>query len=233
MLLTYGNVAETRRRVISQLTRIRSARPFKVLDIGGSTFGWSKPVIDMVCDIHADPNDLSAFRYDICQESSWVELKNYVSRHGKFDYVICTHTLEDIYNPYLTLKYIFDIAHQGILTMPSIYAELSHVESESWLGYSHHRWFFDWDFERNCMLLVPKLGLLQAMFPNGLGYVQNDLNEVIFEFSGRFGFATFMNNYLGPTTSHVLKQYKNLVEVRSRHLPILQPYKTFRQVATA
>lgn len=223
--LSYGNQVETRKRLLDFLTRHRKARGIKVLDVGGSRFGWSKPVIDMICDIKADPSDSNAFVYNICEEESWRKLIEFCETNGKFDFVICTHTLEDLYNPYPTLSNIHKVARAGLISMPSVWTELSHVESSQWLGYFHHRWVFDWDFEKNCMLLVPKLECLSAFLPKGLGYLQSDLSEVIFEFDGEFRFETFMDNYLGPTSAVALGSYREFIETRFERWKSCSPYQ--------
>lgn len=222
--LSYGSVLETRSRVLTLLTNIRKTRSIKVLDIGGTTFGWSGPVVDTIVDFNANKSEGFALSYDICEENSWDQLRSYVDTNGRFDYVICTHTLEDLYNPFLTLKNISKIAKSGILTMPSIWTELSHVESTSFLGYSHHRWIFDWDDDENCMLVAPKLECLRTLLPGGVNYLDQGLNEVIYEFSGAFSFRPFMNNYLGPSTSDILENYRRLINNKLNQLGNIKPY---------
>ena len=117
---------------------------------------------------------------DICKQDAWLSLLELVEREGKFDYAICTHTLEDVYSPVVALEMMPRIAKAGIISMPSLWAELNHVESTQWLGFMHHRWIFDFDKEGN-MLLLPKLGFLSSLWPNGIGNFSDHNSDIFYQ----------------------------------------------------
>lgn len=55
-------------------------------------------------------------------------LLDYVDRHGKFDFVICSHTLEDLNLPEAVCSLINKIGKGGYIPVPSKYAEPTALE---------------------------------------------------------------------------------------------------------
>ena len=177
---------------------------FRVIDIGGAVNGWTKDFVDCVVDINSADSD-NNFKFDICVDQEWTRLLNFVEARGKFDYCICTHTLEDLYNPITSLKFIPRIAKQGIITMPSAKLELSRVESNHWLGYIHHRWIFDQVDGK--MLIIPKLNFLESIVTP----FDSEKTEISYEWTNDIDYVMFMDNYLGPTLDHVIAEYQTLI----------------------
>jgi hypothetical protein len=209
LTVSYGTIAQNRSQILSHVVDAKSINnQFRVIDIGGTAGGgWTNNIADMVIDINAQSTDKS-MSIDICDESAWDVLLAHVQEHGMYDYAICTHTLEDIYNPVTALKYLPKIARRGVITMPSINTELSRVEHLNWIGYIHHRWIFD--SQDGKMLLIPKLSVLESLFRNIR--FKKSLEEVRFDWSDEIPYAMFMDNYLGPNASTVIDTYKRLIE---------------------
>jgi hypothetical protein len=206
MIISKGSISDGRKYVTDVVLNKKSQNSkFKVIDIGGAVNGWTKSFVDFLVDINA-PDSANNLKIDICVESEWTKLKSIVEQHGKFDYCVCTHTLEDLYNPLTALKYMPEIAHSGIITMPDAKTELSHVESSKWLGYIHHRWIFD--HEADNMLIIPKLNFLEAIVTQPF---DKQTNEIRFEWDNKIDHKLFMNNYLGPTVNHVVSQYQQFI----------------------
>jgi SAM-dependent methyltransferase len=58
-----------------------------------------------------------------------------------FDYVICSHTLEDIRDPVRVCREIVRVGRAGYVETPGAAAEVTRgVESPLWCGWHHHRW---------------------------------------------------------------------------------------------
>jgi hypothetical protein len=209
--ISYLKTGVSREKVLSNVTAAKAENPaYRVIDIGGNAIGWSAPVVDMVVDINSEPSEKS-MKFDICKISEWDRLLEIVARDGLYDYAICTHTLEDVYNPFTALELLPKIARAGIITMPSVITELSRIESESYLGFIHHRWIFDKEGDE--MLVVPKLSMLETLVENT---IKQDLNrdEICYEWKGSIEYRHFMNNFLGPHNYAVINEYTKFVTDR-------------------
>jgi hypothetical protein len=130
----------SRGKVLEYLREKKRQNPaFKVADIGGSANSWADSVVDIYIDIVAGSSAKPTVLGDINLPHVWSELK---TRHGKIDFILCTHTLEDIRDPVFVIERLQEAAHGGYISTPNKYSELSHVESHFFTGWSHHRWIF-------------------------------------------------------------------------------------------
>lgn len=208
MEIKYGSVASGREAILAHIRAERAANPgYRVVDIGGTVGGWTAGYCDLVVDINArgGAGNLPA---DICTPAGWNLLDGYVAENGLFDYAICTHTLEDIYNPALALERMPRIAGAGVITTPSLRTELGRPENPAWLGYIHHRWIFAG--VDGGILLAPKLGFLERL--HGLpAEVDPRVEEVRFHWAGSIQYRMFMDNYLGPNAGEVISRYTGFI----------------------
>lgn len=210
LTISYGTQQQSRDSTVEFIQLNKKLYPkYKVIDIGGLTVGWSQPYVDMVVDINAPPSE-STMSFDISDESSWQVLLDQVEKDGLYDFAICTHTLEDVYNPITALKLLPKIAKAGLITMPNIRLELSNIESEHWIGYIHHRWIFD--KVDGIMHVIPKLGVLDAVTKQHKVVCKENESEVQFLWSSNIPYKIFMEGYLGPNVQTVLDNYINLVQ---------------------
>ena len=216
--VSYGTIEESRAMVIAHIQQARADNPnYCVVDIGGEAGGsWSNNYIDVCVDINAQDstsNRPQLMRIDICDRQQWDRLLEHVAEHGLFDYCICTHTLEDIYNPVEALRLMPKIAREGIIATPSVNTELSCHEG-GYLGYIHHRWIFT--ARGSQILVVPKLSVLEGIAAQyNLSY-DNSRQEVRFKWCDTIEWAMFMDNYLGPTPDAVSNEFRAVIEQRSR-----------------
>jgi Methyltransferase domain len=128
-----------------------------VLDVGG----WAEthPRADWVIDIGSfetrdwyrhtlrgeggapPPSRVSAatwVRRDICSSDHWP------FEDGMFDYVICSHTLEDVRDPIRVCEEIVRVGRAGYVETPSAATELTRgVYSPHICGWPHHRWLVE------------------------------------------------------------------------------------------
>jgi len=210
MKIRYCNIAESRTDIINYITeQKRLNNNFRVIDIGGSADGWSSSLCNIIVDIVPSADASKFVNVDICREAEWQKLLNIVNVYGKFDYAICTHTLEDIYNPFTSLEFLPKIAHRGIITMPSIYQELSRCENIDWLGYIHHRYIFD-QTENGEMIVIPKLNFLESIVQSPVSTYNR--SEIVYEWNNTIPYKIFMNNWLGPNVDTVIKEYQNFIQ---------------------
>lgn len=137
---------------------------FKVIDVGGSANGWTSEVCDAIVDFMDPPKDfenIKFFKFDITDPDGWSDLLKYCEEHGKFDFSVCSHTLEDITNPVFVAKQLAKISKQGYVSFPSKHCELNRGEAgpHGWRGCCHHRWIFD--IKDDKLFAFPKLPCLE------------------------------------------------------------------------
>jgi len=61
-----------------------------------------------------------------------------------FDFVICSHTLEDIRDPIWVCSEIVRIGKRGYIEVPSLVSELAFgMENSHYAGRNHHRWLIE------------------------------------------------------------------------------------------
>ncbi|MEK7091005.1 MAG: methyltransferase domain-containing protein [Patescibacteria group bacterium] len=137
----------------------------RVLDVGGSSKQHNQIKVDTLVDIIPPEND--PYRPSKNKAKKFVALditrKTLPFKDKEFDVCLCTHTLEDIYNPFLVIDEMSRVAKRGYISTPSRGKdmEFSHLNLTDWLtgfrrqpGFSHHHWFFE--KRRDTMHIVEK-----------------------------------------------------------------------------
>ena len=122
-----------------------------VLDVGG----WASPLprADWVIDLmpyetrglYGDPPDPEAERFapdtwvrrDICDREPWP------FEDDRFDFVICSHTLEDVRDPVWVCAEIQRVGRAGYVEVPSRLEEQAYGIQGPWVGWGHHHWLID------------------------------------------------------------------------------------------
>ena len=121
-----------------------------VLDVGG----WAKPFprADWVIDLMPfetrglygrlgeAPERFSRETWvqrDICDRDPWP------FDDGQFDFVVCSHTLEDVRDPVWVCAEMERVADAGYIEVPSRLEEQSMGVHGAWVGWSHHRWLVE------------------------------------------------------------------------------------------
>jgi len=135
------------------INKLKIKKTDKVLDIGGAMMQHELIKIDTLVDILLPeeapyfPSKLKAkkfFDLDITREKLPFKDKS-------FDVCLCTHTLEDLYDPFLVIDEMQRVAERGLIVTPSMGKDMvfSHLDITDWLtgprrtpGLSHHKWFF-------------------------------------------------------------------------------------------
>jgi len=123
-----------------------------VLDVGG----WARPFAraDWVVDLlpyetrglyghdQGSPDDErfgadTWVRRDICDREPWP------FQDGRFDFAICSHTLEDVRDPVWVCSELARVARAGYVEVPSRLAEQSFGVQGEWVGWGHHHWLVE------------------------------------------------------------------------------------------
>lgn len=130
----------------------------RAIDVGASVYNWSYPecktAIDLTLGGPINTPDLQLFNINLDRPEEWTPVLNHVQEHGKFDFSICSHTLEDLMFPFETLKLLTMISNEGYIAIPSKFEEFRR-NGHPYRGYMHHKQFFDVIGDKLC--LFPKL----------------------------------------------------------------------------
>jgi SAM-dependent methyltransferase len=122
-----------------------------VLDIGG----WAAPFnrANYVADINPYENRGVFGSYGPAREffskDTWIihdlsSCKPLPFKDKQIDFVICSHTLEDIRDPLKLCAEIIRVGRRGYIEVPSRTAEsVLGAEEKTYAGYFHHRWLVD------------------------------------------------------------------------------------------
>ena len=184
----------------------RAADPsYRVLDVGGLADPWSWPVANSVLDFTDPfanfPPNITAYKGDITRAAGWASVLSEVAKKGKFDFVICTHTLEDLHDPQMVVDMLPLVAKAGAIAVPSRFLELSKVVAESTMkelnytgsdshqgyafrGYFHHFWVFT--VSQSQLIAVPKSNLVEDPYFDGTtdGDLSHNFGELQIFWSG-------------------------------------------------
>ncbi len=147
-----------------------------VLDVGG----WASPLsrADWVIDLmpHAtrglyrpdpEPERFTAATWvqrDICAREPWP------FPDDRFDFVVCSQTLEDIRDPVWVCEEIARVGRAGYVEVPSRLEEQAWGVEGPWTGRSHHRWLCEIDRDRADIRFTFKFHVVHAepwFFPEG------------------------------------------------------------------
>jgi len=167
MLYNISNIELQRDKVLSF---IRERGYKRVVDVGGGLGPWACDVVSHYVDLQSREEVLKAgvdneickatyLTCDIGNPFTWTEVEKEVHDNGKFDFVICTQTLEHIGSPSIALSFLQKLGDIGFVSVPSKYIELKRgvqftdeglrrckVRSRAgtygspWRGFLPHKW---------------------------------------------------------------------------------------------
>lgn len=138
MPITQSSDENMRGSVLRYLEARKKERPgYSIIDVGGAANPWCDALVDAYVDIRPLKTQKLQFNGDINEPAVWERIPE-----RRFDFSICTHTLEDIRDPAFVIQKLMRISRSGFISMPNKHTEMSNIESVYWLGYCHHRWVF-------------------------------------------------------------------------------------------
>lgn len=208
--LTFSTIEHNRDQCLEYLD---SKKFDRVIDVGASANFWAAEYVTHCFDINRTPNaeNKIGFIGNINDYEAWFSVLEDVKINGKFDFAICTHTLEDICNPGLVCKMLSRIAKKGFVAVPSKFYEFTRHEGQ-YRGWQHHRWVFN--KEGNLIVAYPKLPFVDYInefdaLANALDPSEN--GELQWYWQHEMDLKFVNNDYLGPSPQHVYQYYANLL----------------------
>ena len=200
--------------IVEQLLELKRQNPaIRIIDVGASLNTWSRDIVDAIVDIQEPEveSHIQVFRANINVVKDWEEIEAHVEEHGKFDFSICSHTLEDISNPRLVSEQLGKISHAGYISVPSKYRELSRFEMSLkgayYRGYIHHRWIFT---IRNSHLFgFPKINYLETdTWYDAIADFDENLKDLSFTWESEVPLKLVNDDFLGPDIASVINYYR-------------------------
>ena len=208
------NIAQDRKEILNYLKNSKENNPkFSLIDIGSYGNPWSIDYITATLDINECNHGEINFKGNMSSHYIWNEILEYVNKNGKFDFCVCTHTLEDISNPKLVCDMMEKISNGGFIAIPSKYAEChrSYSCEGSIRGAIHHRWIYN--IENNNFIGYPKLSFteyLECCEQLGQNY-SDEKGELSFFWKDSVNF-NIVNNDFFPSSYFMRAVYENLVK---------------------
>jgi hypothetical protein len=178
----------------------KKGRKLSILDVGGGCsirLPNTTHVLDFLPlrDAAKDQN-VSLFLGNIDLTDGWTEVFEYVKQNGKFDFVVCSHTLEDINSSEQVILNLFKVADAGMIALPTKYIETIHWETyylqQPYMGYGHHKWIYT--VKNNTLYAYPKMGHMEYVKFNFSGLQEylkrysNQQTEMTFLWENDFSF---------------------------------------------
>lgn len=184
-------------------------KEYKVIDIGTSINSWCISEIDASVDIADFNAGKMHFKGNINYFEVWEDIIKYTEENGKFDFSICTHTLEDISNPGLVSKMLSRISKSGFISFPSKYVECGRWYETKFRGWIHHRWIFN--YENNNIVAYPKLPFTEYLdYLNQIIKPNEDVHELSFFWEDSCNIQIVNDDYF-PSGEYMFEVYKNLL----------------------
>ena len=160
-MITHWQYNSSVKDLIGDVKNIISENNYKTIDIGASAQFWSYPECKFVADIvEIKEEGVKFFNFNIQNKDTWGELISYVEEHGKFDFSICSHTLEDVLTPVDLLNLLPKISNRGYIAVPSKYDEFSFLWNNKYRGNAHHKQIIDVKDDMIC--IYPKYPFIEV-----------------------------------------------------------------------
>ena len=184
---------------------LEKIKGLKVIDVGGAT-SFADGHLSAIVDFNEPlAKSKQFFQGNINLPEVWERVRDCVNLTTKYDFAICTHTLEDISNPLLVCRQMEKIAMAGFIVVPSKYIELARLGNH-FRGFIHHRWIFD--IIDGKFTGFPKVNLIEH--PR-FDQVKGEEGELQIFWEGEIGMEIINNDWLGPDNASVESYYDKLI----------------------
>lgn len=188
----------------------------KVLDVGGSGKQHQLIKIDTILDlVRPEEKDYTP---SILRAKHFVQLDitkdKFPFKDKSFDVVLCTHTLEDLTDPYLAISEMSRVGKRGYIATPHRGQDMvfDHLQITEWNigpvrqpGLAHHKWLFE--LRNKQMYIVPKN--YPILYSRDFQFVKwNGPDEFRYFWQGKIDFQIYY-----PLSHHkLIKEYNSFVQ---------------------
>jgi hypothetical protein len=205
-MITHWQYNGSVKNLIGDVKKIISDNDYKTIDIGASLQFWSYPECKFVADIvKLEQEGVKFFDFNIQDKNTWTELLNYVEEHGKFDYSICSHTLEDVITPTDLLELLPKISKKGYIAIPSKYNEFMFLWDNKYRGNAHHKQIIDVKDDMIC--IYPKYPFIEV-FEETDKVLENNLgNELVVFWEDEIPYKFFAQDNIFHSDGDLIKQF--------------------------
>jgi hypothetical protein len=205
-MITHWQYNGSVKNLIGDVKKIISDNDYKTIDIGASLQFWSYPECKFVADIvKIEQEGVKFFDFNIQNKNTWTELLNYVEEHGKFDYSICSHTLEDVITPTDLLELLPKISKKGYIAIPSKYNEFMFLWDNKYRGNAHHKQIIDVKDDMIC--IYPKYPFIEV-FEETDKVLENNLgNELVVFWEDEIPYKFFAQDNIFHSDGDLIKQF--------------------------
>lgn len=192
--------------LIGDVKSIISENNYNAIDIGASLQFWSYPECKFVADIvNIERKDVKFFNFNIQNKKTWNELLEYVDHHGKFDYSICSHTLEDVITPTELLELLPKISDRGYIAVPSKFDEFSFLWNNKYRGNAHHKQIIDIKDDMIC--IYPKYPFIEV-FEESDELLKTDLGrELVIFWENEIPYKFFAQDNIFSSDDELIKEF--------------------------
>lgn len=207
-----------------EVKKLIKEKKLNAIDVGAGVNYWSYPECTIVADIlkeenfsNYDNNETKikkVFNLNLQNSNTWSELIDYVDENGKFDFSICSHTLEDLVNPFEVINLLVKISQKGFIAVPSKFDEFNFLYGHNYRGNPHHKYIFDVIEDK--LLIFPKLGFIEknpeSDYISSLGNIgsqlcifwEENINYSIFGDDVFYSDKELINNYFNKLKINLL-----------------------------
>jgi hypothetical protein len=205
-MITQWQYNTTVKSSIDDVKKIISNNNYKTIDIGASLQFWSYPECKVVADIvKIEKEGVKFFDFNIQNKETWFDLLTYVGINGKFDYSICSHTLEDVITPTDLLELLPKISKRGYIAVPSKFDELSFLWNNKYRGNAHHKQIID--MKDNIVCIYPKYPFLEV-FDESDEILKNNLGkELVIFWEDKIPFKFFAQDNIFHSDDELIKEF--------------------------